>query len=335
MNVVCTVIIKNLLPQARVLAHSLRVHNPDMRLIVLLGDRLNGEFDPTQEPFDLIHLEDLDDDGSIERMSFYYKPYDFCCALRGFLHHHLISRTSFERWLYLDPETVVHGPLDPLLARLDNQSVLLACRPMPPQPEGQEATHADLLRRGGYSSRLLGLRRSEPAARFAQWFRDRLQLFCSEEVGLYRDQRWLLYVPVYFPPVQFVRERDIVLEPTSLRRGALDRSGETLRVDGVPLTLMHMGDLRGRTDRMTDPVLREMTQAYEQMLQAHGAREANGYTYGFDRLKDGTIIPRAVRDAYNLMCRVGWRPTQSPWDPTVWSPTTLADRRSPPAVLVN
>ncbi|MCC7203437.1 MAG: hypothetical protein IT441_00025 [Phycisphaeraceae bacterium] len=119
------------------------------------------------------------------------------------------------------------------------------------------------------------------------------------------------------------------------RRRVLDRSGATLRVDGSPLTLMHMGDLRGRTDRMTDPVLREMTQAYEQMLQAHGDREANGYAYGFDRLKDGTIIPRAVRDAYNLMCRAGWRPAQSPWDTAVWSPATLADRRSPPAVLVN
>ena len=54
----CTAITKNYLAFARVLGLSLLEHDPGSRLYVLLADRLEGAFDPSHEPFTLIHLAD-------------------------------------------------------------------------------------------------------------------------------------------------------------------------------------------------------------------------------------------------------------------------------------
>src|SRR5207244_706871 len=55
----CTIVSKNYLAQARVLANSIHTHHPDSPVFVLLVDRVDGCFDPQAEPFTLIEIEDL------------------------------------------------------------------------------------------------------------------------------------------------------------------------------------------------------------------------------------------------------------------------------------
>jgi len=55
----CTIISKNYLAHARVLAHSFREYHPNLPFYVLLVDRIDGYFDPTEEPFTIIPLEQL------------------------------------------------------------------------------------------------------------------------------------------------------------------------------------------------------------------------------------------------------------------------------------
>ena len=58
-NAVCTIVAKNYLAHARVLMESVRRHDPSVRRIVFLVDRVDGYFKPSQEPFELILSEDL------------------------------------------------------------------------------------------------------------------------------------------------------------------------------------------------------------------------------------------------------------------------------------
>ena len=56
----CTIIARNYLAHARVLAASLTEHYPDRRLVVLVIDDDDTEVDPRVEPFDVLRPGDLD-----------------------------------------------------------------------------------------------------------------------------------------------------------------------------------------------------------------------------------------------------------------------------------
>ena len=56
----CTVVARNYLAYARVVAGSLARHHPDARLVALVLDDEDREIDGNREPFDVLHPWDLD-----------------------------------------------------------------------------------------------------------------------------------------------------------------------------------------------------------------------------------------------------------------------------------
>jgi hypothetical protein len=57
---ICTIIAKNYLAAARVLAESLREDHPESRCHVLVIDGVEGHFDSAAEPFEVVEPEALD-----------------------------------------------------------------------------------------------------------------------------------------------------------------------------------------------------------------------------------------------------------------------------------
>src|SRR5262245_29611445 len=56
----CTIIFKNYIAMARTLANSFHKVHPDVPFFVLLVDRIDGYFQPENEPFCTIGIEELD-----------------------------------------------------------------------------------------------------------------------------------------------------------------------------------------------------------------------------------------------------------------------------------
>jgi hypothetical protein len=57
--VICTIVAKNYLAQARCLTDSFLEHHPKGRVFVLLVDRPEGYFDPAAERFTTVLVEDI------------------------------------------------------------------------------------------------------------------------------------------------------------------------------------------------------------------------------------------------------------------------------------
>jgi hypothetical protein len=77
---VCTTVSKNYLAFARVLSKSLREQHPSAKIFVLLVDHLEGAFDPANEPFELIEIEELDNIPEPKNFFFKYKPIELNTA---------------------------------------------------------------------------------------------------------------------------------------------------------------------------------------------------------------------------------------------------------------
>ena len=56
---ICTIIAKNYLPYARVLARSHAEHHPQSQCFVLIIDAADGDVDAAQEPFEVLTIGDI------------------------------------------------------------------------------------------------------------------------------------------------------------------------------------------------------------------------------------------------------------------------------------
>ena len=206
-HIVCTIITKSYIPYARTLASTLGEHNPNSKLFVLLADRVDGYFEPSGEPFHLIHLEYLPEQQVVEKMCFYYTPFELCCALRGMLHEYMFEQTSAQSWLFLDSDIMVFNSLDSVFEQLEQTSILLNPHCTTPVNRKYVEPHErDLLRSGLYNAGFLGLRRTNEARAFISWFKERLASYCFHDYdhynggiagrGFFVDQLWLNLVPL-------------------------------------------------------------------------------------------------------------------------------------------
>src|SRR5215475_1063149 len=97
---ICTIISKNYISYARVLADSVRRHHPDARMFVLLVDRVDGHFAPDREPFELILLEELDIP-DLPRLCFQYTILELNTAAKPYFLQHLLRERGVAKLLYL------------------------------------------------------------------------------------------------------------------------------------------------------------------------------------------------------------------------------------------
>lgn len=111
---VCTIIARNYLPAARVLATSFVAHNPGGKMSVLVTDDIYGEVSATEEPFEVVQVHDLDLGSSeLRHMEAIYELTEFATSLKPWLLEHLLDGGA-SSVLYLDPDIQVFDRLDDL-----------------------------------------------------------------------------------------------------------------------------------------------------------------------------------------------------------------------------
>ena len=136
MMAVATLVAKNYLPFARVLAESLHRWHPELPLFVALMDEPEGRFDPAGEAFTVVKAEELAIPNR-RGFCFRYTRREALSAAKP----HLISTLleDFESVLFLDADMIVLGDLSPLLERVSQHPLTLtphAIRPGLPVEAG-------------------------------------------------------------------------------------------------------------------------------------------------------------------------------------------------------
>ena len=195
-----TIIAKNYLSYARVLARSFLQFHPDIPFFVLLIDEAEGFFDPALEPFRVLRVPlPAARGGSAKQVAAGAKPYVL---------QHLLDQ-GFGSALFLDPDILVLGDLETLLSQVQQHAVVLTPHLTAPLT-GTDRVQRELniLQSGVYNGGLVGVSESPSGRRFLTWWRDRLDAHCGKDIarGLYYDQRWLDLAAVFFDDVFILRD---------------------------------------------------------------------------------------------------------------------------------
>jgi hypothetical protein len=100
----CTIIARNYLAHARVLAKSFFAHHADGSFTVLIVDDERRQFDDRHEAFTALRLSEIGlEAGEIGRLASIYDVTELATAVKPPLLRHLLSQHS--DIIYIDPDT--------------------------------------------------------------------------------------------------------------------------------------------------------------------------------------------------------------------------------------
>ena len=298
------------LNRARVLFASVRRYHPDWHIVALITDKPPEGFawDIANEPIDeVVYAEDLQVD-NVKAWLFKHDVVEVCTAVKG---PYLLQAcdTQADIVVYLDPDTCLFGPLDPIVEILQSSDIVLTPHQTVPDalPEAIIDNEITSLKTGIYNLGFLAIRTTGEGRRMAQWWSDRLKLFCYDDIpmGLFVDQRWCDHVPSFFNKVHILRDPGYNVASWNLsHRKVTMNAGGGVDVNGLPLRFWHFTKLGPLGDTMTRRYAKDNFQVYElwnwyrtQVKDATPADLEPGYWH-YGKFESGTKIQKSYRLLY-------------------------------------
>src|SRR5215510_2137251 len=100
----CTIISKNYVALARTLEDSFHKFHPDVSFFfVLLVDRVDGYFEPQQERFYLVGIDELNIPDK-DSFCFKYNILELNTAVKPYFLSYLFGKYSIKKLIYFDPD---------------------------------------------------------------------------------------------------------------------------------------------------------------------------------------------------------------------------------------
>jgi GT2 family glycosyltransferase/glycosyltransferase involved in cell wall biosynthesis len=309
---ICTIISKNYLSYARVLAGSFLEHNKG-QVFVLLTDKLEGYFDREKEKFTLIE---------IDRIKFRIPEFDSFCfkynitelntAVKPYYLEYLFEEYKLDKLVYFDPDILITDGLGDISKMLERSSMVLIPHITQPYPDTKKPFELDILKSGVYNLGFLALSYTDSTKRLLRWWKERLSHHCriDLEKGLFVDQKWIDLIPGFFADAFILRDptyniaywnlhyRDIRMINGDIYAG--DKKAHFLHFSGFdPLNPEKVSKHQDRF-RLSDlSHASGIFDSYRDRLMAEGFRDSKEWPCVFEYFDNGVRIPVIARKIYS------------------------------------
>jgi hypothetical protein len=306
----CTIISRNYLSHARVLAQSYAQYVPGGRFYLLIVDRL-PDGARAGGGIDVIDPDELALPYFPE-LCFKYDVTELSTAVKPSLLRLLLNGYGEERVVYFDPDILLMRPLEELWQALDSASIVLTPHLLRPIPlDGKRPSEQDILIAGAYNLGFLALRQTKQTQDFLPWWEKRLREGCRVDVlqGLMTDQKWIDLVPGLFPDTAILRDDTYNVAYWNMHHREISWRGEHFLVNGRPLAFFHFSGFdptkpqvfskhQDRTKVVAGTALADLLNRYIDLHLANGFAECRKWTYGYDRFDNGVAVGVLLRRLY-------------------------------------
>ena len=306
----CTIISRNYLSHACVLAQSFLEHEPGGRFYLLVIDPLPEGLD-LDGRIRLIRPEDLALPFYAD-MTFRYGVTELSTAVKPTFLRLLLHRHGEDPVVYFDPDILVTAPLDALRQALGSAGIVLTPHLLAPIPQdGREPTESSILIAGAYNLGFVGLRAATETEAFLLWWEERLRDACVVDLprGLMVDQKWVDLVPGIFPSTGMLRDPTYNVAYWNIHARPLEERGGRFLVHGRPLTFFHFSGFnpakpqvlskeQNRTAVVPGTALAKLVDRYVQLHRENGFDKYSRLSYGYGRFDNGAAITEPIRRVY-------------------------------------
>ena len=195
-NCAFTICSKNYIAQALTLRDSFLNHNRDCQFYIFLADR------PSRDT-ESMNLELLDDEWipKWKEMAFKYGVVEFNTSIKPFCINRLFN-LGFDKVIYLDPDIYVVDSLDEIYDYLDKYDCVLTPHFCYMHKFFNGAvSETQISSQGLYNLGFGAFKDSTVGHQIVEWWMDRLRTSCYSDTkdGMFVDQKWMDYVPLFFP----------------------------------------------------------------------------------------------------------------------------------------
>jgi GT2 family glycosyltransferase len=305
----CTIISRNYLSHARVLASSYLIHHPGARFFLLSVDGLpEGEI--AGPGIEVIGTEELELP-YLRELCFKYDITELCTALKPSLLRLLLDRYAEGAIVYFDPDILIMRPLDELIDSLATSKIVLTPHLLEPIPiDGLKPSEQDILQAGAYNLGFIAVTTSAETTEFLQWWEERLREGCFIQFseGLMTDQKWIDLVPSLFPAT-ILKDDTYNVAYWNVHSRTIERAAESFTVRDRPIAFFHFSGFdpahpeifskhQTRTRVECGTPLAELLEHYIRLQDKNGFWRSRQWGYGFGALSDGSAISMPLRRTY-------------------------------------
>jgi glycosyltransferase involved in cell wall biosynthesis len=305
---ICTIIAKNYLAAARCLSDSFLKNHPDGQVFVLVIDDFEGYFDPSQERFITIGVDEIDVK-DLEVMIYRYTVLEFSTAVKPFLLEYLFQNYECEKVCYFDPDIYFYQPIDEIWELLSSYSMVLTPHLLDFLDDEFNPGELEILQSGSYNLGFIGLSKNPELFRFLDWWQKKLSKHCivDKTKGLFVDQKWIDLAPSLFSDVYIHRDPGCNVAYWNLNHRHIAYENGKYMVNGAALNFFHFSGFS--PDRMNVlskyqnrfvpkdlPTLRSLFEAYRDCLLTHNYASSKQWSYDHDYWNGSEVrVPDAAR----------------------------------------
>lgn len=236
LTTILTICSANYLAQAKTLADSVREQHPEYKVVIGLVDRFPAALDPHYcQPHEVLPVEDLAIP-EFPEMCARYTIIELNTAVKPFYMEYLYRRNpAVQVVIYFDPDILILGSLQPLVAKLQNYSMILTPHCCSYDEADPNIGHEfNMLRGGIYNLGFLATARHPDTMAFLSWWQKRLIKYCFWRPmdGLFFDQHWAGLAPLYFETVLVEKDPGYNMAHWNLCERSLSQDQGRYRVNG-------------------------------------------------------------------------------------------------------
>jgi hypothetical protein len=309
--VICTIATKNYLASARVLADSFLKYHPNGKMYVLLVDMVDGYFDPEQEKFEVITIDDIKDP-SIGKMLFWYRAKQASYSMKPYLLSYLFNKFGYKKLIFFDSDIMITSRLDDIWELLNKNSIIMTPHNTDPiSPEWYDIPNETItLMWGVINIGFIALANDLNAQAFLAWWGERCYRKCifDPEHGITNEMKWLDLAIGYFNNIHILRDPTYNVWWGNIDYLKIDSKAETTTINGEPMHFYHFASFNpdnfsnvGNFKKLTPAILKHLTplfQAYRDALLANQYKETRKWPYAFNYFDNGRRIPDIARSIY-------------------------------------
>ncbi len=231
-----TICSNNYLAQAKTLADSFILMNPSYRFIIFLVDTLSEKIDyHFFDPYEIVPVMNM----GIEQLDQMIERYDITelnTAIKPFAFHFLFNRDPKADYIiYSDPDIYFYRPITLIENQLLENDILLTPHIFSPIYDKLSPSEPDFLNAGLYNLGFLAMKRSGESAKFLNWWMLKLTDQCRIDFanGLFVDQLWINFAPLYFNNVHILRHLGHNVAYWNLHEREITMAGNRYMINNV------------------------------------------------------------------------------------------------------
>ncbi|MGU3417780.1 glycosyltransferase [Methylobacterium sp. D54C] len=306
-----TIVSRNYLSSARVLARTFKQSHPEVDFFVYICDSKEGV--AATDDFRIIGLDEV----AIPNASYFFSQYNVMeanTAVKPFVLEYLLQDRGYDKVAYLDPDIQIFQPMDEVWSALDESFIVLTPHLRRPFQDDRTPTELQILQSGTYNLGFVALSRGHEATRFVRWWQDRLYRECIVDIprGLFVDQKWVDLIPGYFRNVHILHSPTYNVAYWNLHEREIILRDGTYYIEGRPLVFFHFSGYspfqpdqlskhQNRHDLSETKVVKMICDDYGSLLIEAGFIEQSRTPYAYSKLNNGIslswIVQRIVRKA--------------------------------------